>query len=403
MQRPFLRAILIILAIASAIWFVSKLLDIISHPTFTDYRVYFKAAEAAQKGERIYDLPGMRERTFDPFYKYIPLFAYALKFFVIFGLRNMAFLWFFLSILFYLVSLVLWINMHRISFRSLEFLIIISALFASRPAIASLNGPQMDSLMLLLLFICYYGITRSYPIISGGALAALTMIKVFPVVLILDFFQSRRIRAIWAFIISCSLLVSISILLAGIQPNVEFLFDVLPANSAGTAYIENQSLFGFLSRFFVDGTQWNSGHPLNLPEVKWTAHILSMILLIAMIYVTKTQNNQELFFPAIVVWLLIALPVVWIHYQTLLFFPFVVFLHYQIHQRAEDHVGWFLLIASWLCIAIGDQSRLLNAPVILQSYKFYGVVILWVLYIRSMLSQPIAIGKKIRQVGVAPS
>jgi alpha-1,2-mannosyltransferase len=359
--------------------------DILSDMTFSDFTIYFRAAEAARANQPIYDIQGMNAQTFDPYYKYPPLAAHILKFFVPHGLRQMALVWFYLSIAFYVASLLIWIFTAKIPLFSAESLLLACMLFSSQPAVDSLSGPQMDCFMLLLLFICCWGVINNRSLFAGGSIAAATMIKIFPIVLLLPFFQMRRHRDIAFFALVVTALLLISFSLAGIEEHVEFLTGVLPANVHASAFVENQSLFGFLSRFFTDGSEWNDGRPTNLPGVLWIARIIGIVMLVTTVYLARF-NRLEISIAAIVVWLLIALPVVWVHYQTLLFFPAALYLHHQSRERLNDSTGWLCFGIAWALIAFGNHSLLKDAPVWIQSYKFYGAFLLWILFTRAMWS-----------------
>jgi hypothetical protein len=383
MRSSWLGGILVIVALGAAVWFLSEMSDILSDMTFSDFTIYYHAAEKARADLPIYDIEGMNSHTFDPFYKYPPLEAHLLKYFVPFGLRQTALAWFYASLLFYIGALFLWIYAAKIPLLSSESLLLACLLFSSQPAVDSLSGPQMDSFMLFLLFVCCFGILKHRSIFSGGSIAVMTMIKIFPAILLLPFIQMRRYRDVAAFGTVLILLLLISFSLAGIQENMKFLTGVLPANVHASAYVENQSLFGFLARFFTDGSNWNAGRPADLPAVLWLTRIIGIAMLLITAYLSRS-NRLEMSVATLVVWLLIALPVAWVHYQTLLFFPAALYLHHQIQERLDDTKGWLGFAIAWGLIAFGNQSILQEAPILLQSYKFYGVLLLWILYIRAM-------------------
>ena len=359
--------------------------DILSDMTFSDFTIYFRAAEAARQNKPIYDLEGMNSRTFDPFYKYSPLPAHTLKFFVPYGLRKLALVWFYLSIAFYVGSLLLWLVTAKIPLLSSESLLLICMLFSSQPAVDSLSGPQMDCFILFLLFVCCWGVLKNRSSFTGVSIAIATMVKIFPAAILFPLFEKRRYRDVAFFCLALALLLLLSFSLAGLKDHVDFFAGVLPANLHASAYVENQSLFGFLSRFFTDGSEWNAGRPANLPIILWITRIIGIAMLLTTAYLSRF-NRVEISMAAIVVWLLIALPVAWVHYQTLLFFPAALYLHHQIRVRLHDTKGWLFLAVAWTLIAFGNQSLLVEAPVLLQSYKFYGAFLLWILYTRAMCS-----------------
>jgi Glycosyltransferase family 87 len=374
--------ILTVVFFCSIILFCSHLLNILKFQNFTDFHIFFQAAEKAQNNHPIYDVDEMYNRPFVQ-YKYPPIAAHILKFFVPFGVKNVALVWFFLNVAFYVGSLIIWIKIAKIPFFSSKTLLLASMLFSSLPPITSLSGTQQDCFMLLLLFVCCWGIFKNKPVFSGGSIAVLTMIKVFPIVLLFPFVQSKRLRPLKTFFAIFCLLLFLSVMLAGLEEHKIFLFEVLPAHDASTAYVENQSLFGFLARFYADGSTMNDGRPTDLPGVLLITRVIGFCMLIITLYISR-NSAIEIGVASVLVWLLITLPVSWIHYETLLFFPAALFLHLQLRNLIHDTLGWFLFAVAWACIAFGDHTLVLEAPVLLQSYKFYGVLILWVAYVRAM-------------------
>jgi hypothetical protein len=80
-------------------------------------------------------------------------------------------------------------------------------------------------------------------------------------------------------------------------------------------------------------------------------------------------------------------PTAWIHYQTLLILPFAMLLGRQLLLGRRAWWAWLPLILAFLLVAIGNEYTVLvpalqEGPArLLQSYKLYGVLILWGLHI----------------------
>jgi len=118
------------------------------------------------------------------------------------------------------------------------------------------------------------------------------------------------------------------------------------------------------------------------------ASILGLITLGVMWFSSAAfqDSKQErlqlgLSFSAFISLMLLILPTSWIHYETQLLFPLAALLSYALFK------GEFKLFVIWsicaLLIAFGDRNlfaseRFNEWPLILvQSYKFYGILLLW--------------------------
>ena len=80
-------------------------------------------------------------------------------------------------------------------------------------------------------------------------------------------------------------------------------------------------------------------------------------------------------------------PTAWIHYQTLLILPFGLLLGRQLLAGRRAWLAGLVLLAGFLLVAIGNEYLVLvpwlqdGLPRLAQSYKLYGVLILWGAYI----------------------
>jgi hypothetical protein len=121
-------------------------------------------------------------------------------------------------------------------------------------------------------------------------------LKVFPILFILLFLFKKQFKPLLYTIISCILLLGISILFTGIDVWIFFIQSVLPKASNGeiaTTFVDNyQSVFMFLKRLFVYDAVENTNVILNNAKL-FSGILLSVKFLLIVIgyFITKKENN----------------------------------------------------------------------------------------------------------------
>ncbi|HET6266599.1 MAG TPA: glycosyltransferase family 87 protein [Acidobacteriota bacterium] len=362
--------------ILAGLWHTHAITDIYQRSSFADFSVYFAAAKAVGAGKPIYDLDGMRAHTFAPYYKYPPLFASLLRYFLPFGQRPVAMAWLILSQGFYFASFLLLTRLFQLSWQKADFWIVLCFFLFFQPTIDSLNGPQMDCFLLLLLSLGCLFISSSKESRAGFVVACAAGVKVFPIAWLLYFSAARMKRAVLWFVLTLAFFVLLSIAISGWGPFLDFTLHVLPINAASSAYVENQSFFGFVSRFFTDGTAWNEGAATVMPALSWLSRGFALAVLSISLRGVWNHRHDDLFYAGFLGALLLSLPVVWMHYETLQLLPLtVIYAHFR--KRGATSMRWALLGIGYLLLAIGNQKLAGEMPPILQSMKFYGASLLW--------------------------
>jgi hypothetical protein len=162
------------------------------------------------------------------------------------------------------------------------------------------------------------------------------------------------------------------------------LLHALPASIGTTAYVENQSLFGFIARFFVEGTSYEAGKATVIPVAKWITIFLSGVLVVLSVYFGRKSRDEAPVYACWVPVLLLILPFSWSHYEVVMLFP-IALLFYDQQRTNQDSVGWVVLILSYALLAFSSPETLQGPAFFTRSYKFYAILLLWWLCIRDML------------------
>jgi hypothetical protein len=248
----------------------------------------------------------------------------------------------------------------------------------------SMNGPQMDALFLFILTLGWWGLSRSRETVSGAAISFMAAIKITPGFMGVHFIVRKRWRALVTLLATYVFLTVCSLLLGGWEAHREYLFNALPASIGTTAYIENQSLFGFVARFFVEGTSYEAGKATVLPIAKWITILASTVILSVSIYYGFKSSREDVVYASWISILLLILPFSWTHYELILLFPIGLLFFHQ--RRSEgDFKGWVLLGLAYLLLAYGTPETLQAPAFFARSYKFYAVLLLWFLCLRTMV------------------
>jgi Glycosyltransferase family 87 len=203
----------------------------------------------------------------------------------------------------------------------------------------------------------------------------------------MPFYLTRdRWRGIFGVVFGIALIVCFSITLNSPILYERYVTNILPSRSAElTGHAEDQSLSAFICRLSgVTGMNklTPSQHRGILFATYTIAFLLALITLAAMWYSDQKGELQlSLCFSGVIALMLLILPTAWIHYETQLLFPIGALLFYALFE------GNFKIFALWtistFLISFGDRSLFadpkFNAwPLILvQSYKFYGILLLW--------------------------
>ncbi|MCX6032213.1 MAG: glycosyltransferase family 87 protein [Chloroflexi bacterium] len=375
-----------------------------------DFTIYYDAAKGLRLGQPLYNWEAARQEPMGPVYKYPPLFAMLLAPITTYPARTAAAAWYLLSLA--LLGLILAGLIWR--FRSdllresvmpapsrrpskllsvYAFLLIIGFL-NFQPAWESLARGQMDALILAALVGALLLMRREAgEPWAGVCLAFATMLKLYPGLLVLYLLWRRCWRALAGFTLAFLALIVLSGIVVGWGTLWRYVTDILTVQTGAVPYPENQSFDGFLARLIIPATSatWDA----ILPFPGWTSlalYVLDAVTLGVTLWAFRGRVRPEsdrfaYGYAALVPVIVLMWPIAWIHYQTLLILPFAVLLSLQVRSVGRTWPASLLLLASYLLVAIGNEYFVMvpwlqQGPArLLQSYKLYGVLILWASYV----------------------
>ena len=260
---------------------------------------------------------------------------------------------------------------------------VIAILVNYQPMLDALRYGQTDIVLLFCFTLMWWFVQRGRDGWAGAVIAFLTSIKIYPIVLLTFWGVKQRWWALAGFVLGMIGWNAIAVVVMGWDLHVLFLREVLPSIGGTTSWIENQTIAGFLTRFYEDGAVMNL---FSTPGIARIASVISMMLsavvaLTAMRDWSTERSEYGLQYALFIMLMVIAIPVAWIHYATILILPMLLLLHHYREQEISLARSVIVMISYGL-IAFGDQRSFnymydLGAmTLILSSYKFYGMAML---------------------------
>ena len=222
--------------------------------------------------------------------------------------------------------------------------------------------------------------------VRAGALIALAaMLKVYPVYMASFLLLRRRWRALIACAVSALLLVGVSILLIGLgrrmSSSSRACCPSTPAPPPG--WRTNPS------RACLHGSTSTAGStaPARRRSPRpppCSARVSGAAVLAATFLAGLRTSRERSLFGALVAALLLALPVAWIIYEVLLLIPIFDLLAQPFDRGRRGTVRGALLAAAVLLLAFGNHDTITQHAWVPQSYKLFGVLLVWALEMDSL-------------------
>ncbi len=353
----------------------------------TDFSALFVGARRFfTQGGPLYDLEAIRSNSFGDVFKYPPFFALVL--FPLVRVPTLAALqlWQELGLVSIVVAAVLLARLYRFErsqwlWGGLAFL-----LLAWRPIWDSIGYGQVDPLLFLLLVGVLYALKRGHGEVAGLLLALCTMLKLYPAFLVLFLLLRREWRALGAFAVGLVALNGLSVLLLGWPVHATYLREVLPISGGGTAWIENQTLNGFLNRLVTDRLALSPVTNARADKIALAAGAAFTLASAWFVYRhgKKDTPGYDLGFSLLATTMLLVLPAAWVHYQVLLLLPFVQLLVLARDKGAIPYRVLAVLAVSFGLLCLGNAWLFYAQEVfgrfwqLILSYKLYGLVVLWI-------------------------
>jgi len=359
------------------------------------YSAYHQAAQAVIDGHALYTgLDGW-------VYLYPPLLAQALTPIVALRSYEAAIsLWFMLNISLLLASVAL--LARYVPLRARRWLWLSPMLFL--PVWQALVLGQVTIVLLALLTGVWVALREQRPALAGSLLALAAWIKVFPAVLLLLFAWHRNWRLLAGTIVTGLMLLLVQIVISGPATLVGFirtLFDLIQ-NGQPAANYENLSLFAFLSRLFAENQFVD---PLLIsPSLLSISRLVSLVGIVGITgyAIVRAQKRQpasgigwrsELQYALVIVTVLLMGSTLWVSGLPPLLLVYVLILRHQNQLARPRLINWWCGLTFWLItlhqpIVLLLTSNTRDADPLLLSGGFFGVLLLWVLLIRLLLTLP---------------
>ncbi|RRR78239.1 MAG: DUF2029 domain-containing protein [Candidatus Viridilinea halotolerans] len=275
-----------------------------------------------------------------------------------------------------------WLRMWRIPLWSLTAAGLL-ILLDFRPLFDTLAFGQIDIVLLFLLTLALWALREERDGVAGALVAAGTLLKIYPLILLAFFVLKGRWRALGGFVLGMVILNGLAIAAIGWEEHRIYLFDVLPSIGGTTPWIENQTISGFIARLGAPATAAAIFHNplLEMIGTGLSALVVLAALALTLRPATVQSSHFALQYSLFLLLMVLTVPTAWMHYQTLLLVPFATLvLHFRERQIT---LGMALLLGiSFGLIAFGNQWSFQDREIVGLlsvlgvSYKFYGMLIL---------------------------
>lgn len=348
-----------------------------------DFWILFRGARAWVNGGSLYDLEAVATNHFGHVFKVPPFYG---MFFVpmarAFDGQSVLVAHRVMNVALIIATALLWLRMWRIPLISLSAAALL-IVFNFRPLADTIAFGQIDLVLLFVLTAALWALREGRDGLAGALVALGTLFKLYPVILLVFFVLKRRRAGLWGFALGMLLFNGLAIAVMGWEMHRVYLFDVLPKIGGTTAWIENQTLSGFIARLAVSPMSATifQDQTLRLLGTALSAGVALAVCALALIPFDRRSPAFALQYGLFLLLMVLCVPAAWMHYETLLVIPFAAMLLHLWGQRTP--LGYALALGlSFALIAYGNQWSFFNGTVtgVLSllgiSYKLYGMLLL---------------------------
>lgn len=273
-----------------------------------------------------------------------------------------------------------------------------------QPLYDSITFGQTDVVLLFGFTLVFWCMQRDRDGWAGIVLAFLVSLKIYPIIVLMFFVVKRRWWALVGFVLGMILWNGWAIWASDWHTSILYVQTILPSIGGTTSWIDNQTIAGFLTRFYDTPYEMQR---FGIPQVEHIASYLSMVLSAAVCIVAlrefpRTSSAYALQYGLFMILMVVAIPVAWIHYTTLLIMVFVM-IWWHFRDRLLPFGVFGVIGMSYALIAFGNY-RSFGYPeyygfitLLMMSYKFYGIVLLTGLIFYELLRHDVAWAPRWRQ------
>ncbi|NOK61982.1 MAG: DUF2029 domain-containing protein [Chloroflexi bacterium AL-W] len=362
-----------------------------------DFWILFKGAREWVRGGSLYDLESVTTNHFGHVFKVPPFYGMLFTPFVFEdGLRILLFHRI-LNVVLLAATAILWLRMFDIRIVSMMGAGLL-VLLNFRPLADTIAFGQIDLALLLILTAALWSMRREKHLFAGILIALGTLFKIYPVIILAFFVIKRHWMGLFGFAVGMLAFNGVAIAVMGWEMHRVYLLEVVPRIGGTTAWVENQTIAGFLSRLSISPTETAivENHTTVL-----IANVLSVLLsmlacVLTLGRATIKTTTHALQYSQYLLLMVLVVPAAWMHYQTLLIVPFAALL-LHLREREISFMQATLLAASFALIAYGNQWSFYNGTImgVLTvagvSYKFYGMLLLGGLLVKALLEAPLEV------------
>jgi len=348
-----------------------------------DFWILFRGARAWVNGGSLYDLEAVATNHFGHVFKVPPFYG---MFFVplvrAFDGQSVLVAHRVINVALIIATALLWLRMWRLPLLSLSAAALL-IVFNFRPLADTIAFGQIDLVLLFALTAALWALRAERDGLAGALVALGALFKLYPVALLAFFVLKRRWAGLWGFALGMLLFNALAVAVMGWEMHRVYLFEVLPKIGGTTAWIENQTLSGFVARLAVSPMSATIFQDQTL-RLLGTALSASAALVVCALALIPTDGRSPAFalqYGLFLLLMVLCVPAAWMHYQTLLVLPFAAMLLHLQGRRAP--LGFLLALGlSFALIAYGNQWSFFNGTVtgVLSllgiSYKLYGMLLL---------------------------
>jgi hypothetical protein len=266
-----------------------------------------------------------------------------------------------------------------------------------QPLYDSITFGQTDVVLLFGFTLVFWCARRDRDGWAGVVLAFLVSLKIYPIIVLMFFVVKRRWWALVGFGLGMILWNGWAIWASDWHTSILYAQTILPSIGGTTSWIDNQTIAGFLTRFYDTPYEMQR---FGIPQVEHIASYLSMVVsaavcVIALREFPRNSSAYALQYGLFMILMVVAIPVAWIHYTTLLIMVFIM-IWWHFYDRLLP-LGVFGVIGmSYALIAFGNYKSF-GYPeyygfitLLMMSYKFYGIVLLTGLIFYELLQHDVA-------------
>jgi hypothetical protein len=350
-----------------------------------DFTVYWEAAQRLRQGLPIYEINQLIEAPFSGVYKYHPIFLFSILPFSTYLLEIDSLLWRAGNLAAIVISGVIALRVYR-GKPLIPGAILAVLLLNLSPITQSLRLGQIDGLLLLGLVLILVVSQEEQPWLAGILWALMSIIKIYPVILVLPDLLKHRWRLMLIGGISIAGIVILSGTLFGWFQERTFWQEVVPSLGARTTRLSNQSLYGMIGRTLYPASADSDSQAVALPLASALHGLLAAFVLGSTYWAVwrqqRHQHTREAHLSAIsalICAMLLVIPVSWDHYEALLALPLLGGCVIALRHEAQRP----LLLGAYTLLAFGTskqvQNGLIDSEVVLfiASYRTVGMLLLW--------------------------